>query len=59
MFTQTPRVETIRQNPRVRARGLLTVKLAFLRVRDVNIRAKCTVSLRTNAQISAYIFKLI
>jgi len=24
-----------------------------------NIRAKCTVSLRMNAQISAYIFKLI
>lgn len=28
MFTQTPRVETIRQDSRVRARGLLAVKLA-------------------------------
>lgn len=36
MFTQTPRVETIHQDSRVRARGLLTVKLVFLRMRDVS-----------------------
>lgn len=62
MFTQTPRVETIHQDSRVRARGLLAVKLAFLRVRDVNrasvaeidgnSRAKRIVSLRANVQIS-------
>lgn len=36
MFTQTPRVETIHQDSHVRARELLTVKLAFLRVHDVS-----------------------
>lgn len=61
MFTQTPRVETI-QDSRVRARGLLAVKLAFLRVHDVsrtsiaeideNSRAKRIVPLRANVQIS-------